>query len=206
MVPWFIRRVLDGWATPRLYRAGRLLLIVRSPRICRHESPWVARRSTYSSDNDVFSFFNAATVAWVELNVAAIGGGFQNLNDVDFTTPPTDGQIFEWMRAGKLIPVDKPLALTAEGVQDILGFSVQRRRNHRQLQRRRGTLEIISNVTQYTDENAMDIVAAMLRWDSYWVLGQSMTTRPTRFRLRNWTPCRVYPRYHLRLRHHGLSG
>ncbi len=114
----------------------------------------------FSNDTVVLSFFNANTVAWNELEIAA---NFAGLDDVDFSTPPTDGQIFEWdTTLAKLIPVDKPTSMTTEEVQDIVGALIINGAGITvQYNDAAGSIEIISNVTQYTDENAMDIVAAM---------------------------------------------
>lgn len=119
----------------------------------------------YATDTDVFNFFNADSESWTELNIAALGTPqFQTLADVDWTTPPTDGQTFKWDAASsKIVPITIPAGMDAEQVQDIIGATVINGTGITvDYDDAAGTVEITSNVTQYTDENAMDIIASMI--------------------------------------------
>lgn len=68
----------------------------------------------YAYDTGIFSFFDEDAVDWVELDIGSLSAiGFQNLSDVDWTTPPTDGQFFIWDNtAGKFVPADAPAEYT----------------------------------------------------------------------------------------------
>lgn len=118
----------------------------------------------YANDDIIFSFFNADTVAWDELNVGALTGNFLDLTDVDNSTPPTDGQIYQWnTAAGKLIPIDIPAGMTTEQAQDIVGAMIVNGAGITvTYDDGAGTVTIACTVTQYTDENAMDAIAAMI--------------------------------------------
>lgn len=77
----------------------------------------------FSSDTgDILSVLDASGPAWIEINMSSLTGAFASLSDVDWSTPPTDGQIFEWdTTSSKLIPVAKPTDWTTEQLQDLVG-------------------------------------------------------------------------------------
>lgn len=118
----------------------------------------------YAWDTHVMSFFNADTESWDELDLEVLTGEFSALSDVDFSTPPTDGQFISWNdTTHKLVPVDAPAGMTTEMAQDIVGAMVIAGTGITvDYNDGTGTIEIISNVTQYTDEKAQDAAAALL--------------------------------------------
>lgn len=121
----------------------------------------------YSNDTFIFSFFNDVTVDWDELDISALTGLFKDLNDVDWTTPPTDGQIFEWdTGTNKLIPVNQPTSYPGtETIQDIIGalFGAGVHTGVTVNYDDAGNaISLTVTVTQYTNEMAMDAIAAML--------------------------------------------
>lgn len=118
----------------------------------------------YANDTLIFSFFNDDTVAWDELDIGALTGLFADLADVDWTTPPTDGQIFEWDTAtSKLIPVAKPAGFTDELAQDALATAFAAgSHSGLTITYDDGTnkFDFAVTITQYTDELAQDAVGA----------------------------------------------
>lgn len=118
----------------------------------------------YANDTFVFGFFNDATVAWDELDVSALTGLFQDLGDVDWSTPPTDGQIFKWdAGSSKLIPFTIPSLPTTEEIQDAIGPMFSNGIGTNVAYDDAGNLITIDcTITQYTDELAQDAVAGIL--------------------------------------------
>lgn len=118
----------------------------------------------YANDTQILSVYDDNVVGWFDIDVAAISAlSFQTLPDVDWSTPPTDGQIFEWdTTSSKLIPVDKPLpGLTTEQFQDAVGaMGVNGTGTTFTYDDTAGTIKFDSTITQYTDEMAQDAIAA----------------------------------------------
>lgn len=115
-----------------------------------------------------FSFYNEDAVDWTELNITALSGLFQDLTDVDWSTPPTDGQVFKWdAGTSKLVPVSL-IFNTAEELQDMIGtFFINGTGTTVVYNDGAGSIKIDSTITQYTNENAMDAIAAMIAAGSH---------------------------------------
>lgn len=117
----------------------------------------------YSNDNYLLSIWDTDLADWFEIDVNALASLlFQNLPDVDWSTPPTDTQIFAWdVGLGKLIPVDQPANWTIEQIQDLVGaMLVGVSGITATYDDTLGELQFTVTVTQYTDEMAQDALAA----------------------------------------------
>lgn len=119
----------------------------------------------FAEDTSVLSFFDPSGPAWFEVDLGFLAGiQFQTLPDVDWSTPPTDGQLFKWDNAsGKLVPFtltqytdemaqDAIATLIAAGTQ--IGLSIVYD----------DALNTLSFTVPpaYSDEQAMDAIAAMI--------------------------------------------
>lgn len=117
----------------------------------------------YGNDAQILSVYDDALVDWLEIDVNAIASlAFQSLADVDWTTPPTDGQVFVWdTGSSKLIPYSIPPLPTTEELQDVIGAMFANGTGiTASYNDGTGMVEINSTITQYTDEMAMDSIAA----------------------------------------------
>ena len=76
----------------------------------------------FANDTKILSFYDHTGPIWFDVDVAAVSAlSFSTLPDVDWSTPPTDGQVFTWDTASsKLVPGDFPLTFNAEDAQDAL--------------------------------------------------------------------------------------
>jgi hypothetical protein len=80
----------------------------------------------FSLDTKILGVFDESGPAWFDIDAAALAAiAFATLPDVDWTTPPTDGQIFRWDNtAGKLVPYTIPPIPTSEDIMDVIGTMV----------------------------------------------------------------------------------
>ena len=118
----------------------------------------------YANDTQILSVYDDNLVSWFDIDVGAISAlSFATLPDVDWSTPPTDGQIFEWdTTSSKLIPVDKPTpARSTEQFQDDVGaMGVDGTGSTFTYDDTAGTIRWDVTITQYTDELAQDAMGA----------------------------------------------
>jgi hypothetical protein len=118
----------------------------------------------YSNDGPlILNLFNADTVDWDELDITALSGfAFQLLSDVDWTTPPTDGQVFVWhLATTKFIPYTIPAVPTVEQIQDLVGaMGANGTGTVFAYDDPGGFFTFNCTITQYTDELAQDALAA----------------------------------------------
>lgn len=120
----------------------------------------------YSNDSGgpkILSIYDETEADWFDIDTAALASlSFATLPDVDWSTPPTDGQIFQWdLASGKLIPVDKPTNWTTEQLQDLVGaMGANGTGTTFSYDDGTGFFTFNCTITQYTDELAQDAVAA----------------------------------------------
>lgn len=114
----------------------------------------------------ILSLFNDVTVDWDELNITALAAfAFQFLTDVDWTTPPTDGQVFAWdAGSNKLIPITPPTQYTDELAQDAIDTAIAAGTHTGIIITYDDVLNKFSfavTITQYTDAMAIAAVGAI---------------------------------------------
>ena len=121
----------------------------------------------FASDTNVLSIFDEPAVDWFEIDMAAVSGlAFETLPDVDWSTPPTDGQVFVWdTGSSKLVPYTIPalptlLYNTAEELQDAVGAMFANGTGITAAYNDgTGMIDLNVTITQYTDELAQDALA-----------------------------------------------
>lgn len=117
----------------------------------------------FATDTKVLGLFDESGPSWFDIDAAALAAlMFSTLPDVDWTTPPTDGQVFAWhVATSKLIPVNQTAAFTGEDAMDAIAAMIAA-----------GVLTGLTityddagnfmsfavTVTQYTDELAQDAI------------------------------------------------
>jgi hypothetical protein len=124
----------------------------------------------FHTDDKIFSIFDpegdGVTPAWFEVDVSAVAAlSFETLPDVDWTTPPNDGDLFAWdATAEKLHPVPAPVIPvlpTTEELQDLIGGMFLDGPGMTVLYDDGvGKILVTCNINQYTDELARDAIAA----------------------------------------------
>lgn len=117
----------------------------------------------FAIDLKILSIFDESGPSWFEADAAALSGlAFSTLADVDWSVPPTDGQIFKWDNAsGKLVPETLPTIFSTEAIQDIVGaMMVSGAGMTVTYDDPTGTITVTCNLIQYTDEKAQDAIAA----------------------------------------------
>lgn len=76
----------------------------------------------YAYDTKVLSIWDGDTPDWVELDATYLTGFFKDLADVDWTTPPTNGQVMAWNNgASKFAPVTP---IGAEEIRDFIAAAL----------------------------------------------------------------------------------
>jgi hypothetical protein len=116
----------------------------------------------YAKDTKILSVYDEDDADWFDIDASALSTlAFATLPDVDFSTPPTDEQVFVWdTTSSKLIPYTLQYQDVADIMDDISVLIVQGAGIN--LTYLGGILTIASTITQYTDEMAQDAVAAAL--------------------------------------------
>lgn len=117
----------------------------------------------YAKDTQILSVFDENLLDWLDIDAAALAAiAFATLPDVDFSTPPTDGQVFAWdLGASKLVPYSIPAIPTTEQTQDLVGaMGVNGTGTVFSYDDVGGFFTFDCTVTQYTDELAQDAIGA----------------------------------------------
>lgn len=119
----------------------------------------------FSNDTgaEQFNLFNEDTADWYTIPLSAFSApSFAALTDVDWTTPPADGEIFVWdAGSSKLIPSPYVPGNTTEQIQDIVGAMLVGITGITAFyDDPLGQLQFTVTVTQYTDEMAVDALGA----------------------------------------------
>ena len=115
----------------------------------------------FANDTKILSFYDHTGPSWFDVDITAVSAiSFQTLPDVDWSTPPTDGQLFVWDTAlSKLKPITLP-SLDTEDVQDIVGgMFINGTGITASYDDPTGMILIDCTITQYTDELAMDALS-----------------------------------------------
>lgn len=123
----------------------------------------------FSSDTTpIMSVLDPTVPDWFEIDFSALTApDFQGLTDVDWSTPPTDGQYFEWdTTSSKLVPVSLPAIptqYTDEMAQDAVGAAIAAG-GHTGITINYddggNAISFTVTITQYTDEMAQDSLGA----------------------------------------------
>lgn len=116
----------------------------------------------YAKDTKILSVYDEADSDWYEIDAAALSTlSFETLPDVDWSTPPTDGQVFEWdTGTAKLVPTSLYVK-TQEEFQDAVGaMGVNGTGTTFVYDDGAGTFKFDCTITQYTDELAQDAIGA----------------------------------------------
>lgn len=147
-----------------------------------------------SQDTGIISFYDDSDPAWIDFDIAKLNHPkFQLLEDVDWTTPPTDNQLMRWDNvAGKFKPFTLPAdaTLTPEQVQDIVGAFITNGAGITVAYDDPGnSLVITCTVTQYTDAMAnarADARIALALLDALADVETAGTYAPTHNQVLSW--------------------